>query len=188
MPAMIEVTYRLEPEHLHLYRKLATDRTAGRGGGAEDTWGLYLLCTLAVAAFLASADLVYPGLTGQPFAFAEFFTGLLAGIAVFLALMWPRYSRLSRAAVRPDGPTLAQHRLSVTPDGLRATSRFVDGQYKWFAFEDVTIADGVIVLWIEPGAGVLVPRSAFASPAAETAFLEAVRGFMAAATAASPKR
>ena len=36
---------------------------------------------------------------------------------------------------------------------------------------------------LEPVAGALVPRSAFSAPAAEAAFLEAVRGHMAAAKA-----
>jgi hypothetical protein len=60
-------------------------------------------------------------------------------------------------------------------------STFVDHVYRWGAFEEVTVHEGVIVLWTEPGAGALVPRSAFANPGAEAAFLRAVRGPMAAA-------
>jgi len=41
-------------------------------------------------------------------------------------------------------------------------------------------------LWIEPGGGVLVPRRAFAAPGAEAAFLEAVRGHIAAGKVQSP--
>jgi len=37
------------------------------------------------------------------------------------------------------------------------------------------------VLWTEPGAGTLVPRSAFADPAAEKAFVDAVRSHIASA-------
>jgi hypothetical protein len=96
-------------------------------------------------------------------------------------MTWRRYRRLSGKVVKSDGPTLAEHRVSVADDGIRSTSRFVDHVYRWGAFEDVTVHEGVIVLWTEPGAGALVPRSAFADPGAEAAFLEAVRGHMAAA-------
>jgi hypothetical protein len=45
----------------------------------------------------------------------------------------------------------------------------------------VTVHDGVIVLWTEPGAGALVPRSAFSDPAAEKAFVDEVRRHIASA-------
>jgi hypothetical protein len=185
---MIELTYRFDPKHLHLYQKLTNDRSAGRGRSGEDTWGLFLVSTLVVAAFLAGAEILFPGLTGEPFAMAEFVAGFVTGIAVILAVMWRRYYRVSRAALRTDGPTLSEHRLTVAADGLRTFSQLTEGYYRWPAFEEVTVEDGVIVLWIEPGAGVLVPRSAFDSSTTEAAFLQAVRGHIAAASPASPKR
>jgi hypothetical protein len=187
----IELTYRFEPEHLHLYRRFASDRGIGgpaTGREGEDSFGLFLICALVLAAFLAGADVIFPGVTGRPFAFIEFVAGLLSGVAIALAVLWWRYRRFARAALRPDGPTLAEHRLSVSADGLRTTSRFVEGLYRWSAVEDMTVRDGIIVLWIEPSAGVLVPRGAFASPAAEADFLEAVRGYMATTATPSPKR
>ena len=104
-------------------------------------------------------------------------------MAVSFAITWGRYKRLSGKVVKADGPTLAEHRVSVADDGISSTSRLVDHVYRWSAFEGVTVHDGVIVLWTDPGAGALVPRSAFSAPAAEAAFLEAVRGHMAAAKA-----
>jgi hypothetical protein len=82
------------------------------------------------------------------------------GVAVSFAMMWSRQKRLSGKVVKSDGPTMSEHRVSVAEDGIRSSSRH-----------------------IEPGAGALVPRNAFANPAAEAAFLEAVRGQMASAKA-----
>ena len=49
--------------------------------------------------------------------------------------------------------------MSLTPDGVRTTSpqtttRFIGGR----ALEEVTVHDDVIVLWVEPAAGALIPR------------------------------
>ena len=111
----------------------------------------------------------------------EFFCGFVGGVAVVYAMSWRRYRRLTGRAVKADGPTLAEHHVVVAEDGLRSTSRQVDHVYRWAAFEDVTVYGGVIVLWTEPGAGALVPRSAFADPAAEAAFVDAVRSHIASA-------
>jgi hypothetical protein len=105
------------------------------------------------------------------------------GVAVSFAMMWSRQKRLSGKVVKSDGPTMSEHRVSVAEDGIRSSSRHIDHVYRWSAFEGLTVHDGVIVLWTEPGAGALVPRNAFANPAAEAAFLEAVRGQMASAKA-----
>jgi hypothetical protein len=96
-------------------------------------------------------------------------------------MSWRRYRRLAGRTVKADGPTLAEHHVVVAEDGLRSTSGPVDHVYRWAAFEGVTVHDGVIVLWTEPGAGALVPRSAFSDPAAETAFVDAVRRHIASA-------
>jgi YcxB-like protein len=117
----------------------------------------------------------------EAFALLEFACGFVGGVAVSFAMMWSRYKRLSGKVVKSDGPTMSEHHVNVAEDGIRSSSSHIDHVYRWSAFEGVTVHDGVIVLWTEPGAGALVPRSAFANPAAEAAFLEAVRGHIAAA-------
>jgi hypothetical protein len=44
---------------------------------------------------------------------------------------------------------------------------------------------GIIVLWIEPGMGIVVPRTAFAYETAATAFVDAASRHIASAAAAS---
>jgi hypothetical protein len=178
----MEFAFRYEPEHLRLYQRLASHRVEAKNTDyVAAWWGWMLGYTFVAGAALACAYLVFPALTGRPFALLEFFCGFVGGVGVVYAMSWRRYRRLSGKAVRPDGPTLAEHHVVVAEDGLRSTSRQVDHVYRWAAFEDVTVYGGVIVLWTEPGAGALVPRSAFADPAAETAFVDAVRSGIASA-------
>ena len=185
----MEITYRYEPQHLKAYQRLASHRV-----GAQNTdyiaawWGWMLVYTLVAGAVLAAADLAFPELTGRPFAVLEFVCGFVAGVVTVYALSWRRYKRLSSKMVKADGPTMAEHRVSLDEEGIRSTSRFIDHVYRWAAFEGLTVHDGIIALWTEPGDGAMVPRSAFADPAAEAAFLEAVRGHMAAAKAAATGR
>lgn len=180
---MIEIKFRLEPAHLSAYRRLSSARIEAIGTQADGNWGAWMVGTFSAAALIAAASLTFPAVTGHPFAVAEFTVGLVSGAAIFTAIAWWRYMRLSRRATRADGPTRAEHRLNLGDDGLRSSTCFAEVLYRWSAFEGVTSTDEVIVLWIEPGGGVLVPRSAFAAPGAESAFLEAVRRYMGQAKA-----
>jgi hypothetical protein len=172
---MIELTFRYEPEHLKAYQRLASRRVKAKNTDYEAAWWRWMfLYTMLAAAVLAGAYLAFPELTGRPFALLEFACGFVAGVAVSFAMAWRRYQRLSGKVVKSDGPTMSEHRVSVAEDGIRSTSRMVDHVYRWSAFEGVTVHDGVIVLWTDPGAGALVPRSAFAGPAEEKAFIDTV--------------
>jgi hypothetical protein len=176
---MIEITYRFEPEHLKIYPKLVSNRVEAKSIEAGEPWWHWMLYTIVAGALIVGAQLLFPELTGRPFAWIEF----LSGIAVCIGQMWWRYNRLSPASVRPDGPTLAEHRMRVAGDGLNVGSSLMTVTYRWTAFEEATVHDRVIV---EPGGGVLVPRRAFAAPGAEATFLEAVRGHIAAGKVQSP--
>ena len=178
---MIELTYRLDPQHLVIYRKLAWYHAMRSGEDAGAAWGRYFLLSFIVAAVLAAADVSFPAITGRPFTYPEFLSGFAVGYLVLFASMSWQYRRYTRAVTKVDGPTTSEHRIRVTEEGLGSKTAFAEGIYRWPAFTEVTVSAGVIVLWMEPGAGLLVPRSAFADPAAETAFLGAVAKFMAAA-------
>jgi hypothetical protein len=180
----MELTYRYDRDHIRVYQALAARRVeAGDRDRAAEWWGLMLIYALLAGAVLAGADLAFPLLTARPFALVEFVSGFVGGVVCIYALSRRRYRRLSAAMVKPDGRTMAEQRVSVGEEGIKSTSRFIDHLYRWTALEDVTVYNGVIVLWTEPGDGAMVPRSAFADRAAETAFLEAVRANMAAAKA-----
>jgi hypothetical protein len=178
----MEITFRYDPEHLKTYQRLASHRVEAKNTDyVAEWWRWMLLYTLLAGAVLACAYLAFPELTGRSFALLEFACGFVGGVAFSSAMTWRRYKRLSGKVVKSDGPTMSEHHVSVVEDGIKSSSRFVDHVYRWSAFEGVTVHDGVIVLWTDPGAGALVPRSAFADPAAEKAFIDAVRSHMAEA-------
>jgi len=181
---MIELTYRYGPEDIKAYQALASRRVQAMDSDyASEWWGKMLVFALAASAVLASAHLLLPVLTGRPFGLLEFTVGFVAGAACIYARSWRYYRRISARMVKGDGPTMSEQRARVDADGIKSSSRFVDHLYRWAAFESVSVHDGIIVLWTEPGDGAMVPRSAFVDPAAEAAFLDAVRTNMTAAKA-----
>jgi hypothetical protein len=160
---MIEITYRYDPEHIRTYQALASRRVEAKDSDfASEWWSWMLAYTLVAGAMLAAANLAFPVLTGRPFGALEFVCGFVGGWACVYALSWRRYRRLSSKMVKPDGPTMSEQRVSVVEDGIKSNGRFVDHLYRCTAFEGVTVHDGIIVLWTEPGDGAIVPRSAFA--------------------------
>ena len=137
----MEFAFRYDAEHLKAYQWLASHRVEAKSTDyVAAWWGWMLGYTFVAGAALACAYLVFPALTGRPFALLEFFCGFVGGVAVVYAMSWRRYRRLSGRAVKADGPTLAEHHVVVAEDGLRSTSRQVDHVYRWAAFEGVTVS------------------------------------------------
>ena len=175
---MTELTYRLEPNHLAAYRRLAWDHALyTRDGGADWAWWFFGL-PFTAALVLAVCDQAFPLVTGRPFAYTEFFAGFVLGYLTFYAISLLRYRRYVRLTTKPDGLTMGERRVQLTPDGLRSVSKLADGLYRWPCFIGLQVHDDIIVLWMEVGAGLVVPRSVFASPGQETDFINAVQGFL----------
>lgn len=181
---MTELTYTLEASHIAAYQRLASER-ASNSRGAEprgfDAAGIWLAAAIAVAVVVVMAGLLLPLLTGRSFSYLEFFLGLFIGFGVIAAALWVQYTTVRRQAVRPDGPTLSEHRLRLAGDGLRTSSQFFENTCRWHAIEDATVHETVVVLWLEPGMGVVVPRSAFADQGQESDFVARVRALVAEA-------
>ena len=178
---MTELVFKFQPAHLRTYQKLASERAYGekRSRSWDVEWARFLICAIGVAAVLAALDLALPAVTGRPLAHLELLLGFVAGVGVMLVAMWWRYAKTWRRAFRDNGPTMAEHRVSLTPEGVRSVSAQTDTLYRWPAIDEVAVYEEVIVLWIEPGAGALIPRSAFADRAAETKLVEQVRARIA---------
>jgi hypothetical protein len=178
---MTELSYTLNVSHIAAYQRLASERASNSGHGAArgfDNAGELLAAGVVVAVPLAAVALLLPLATGRSFAYVEFLFGLLLGIGLVTGGLWFRYRKVHRQAVRPGGPTLSEHHLKLGGDGLRTSSPFFENICRWHAIEEATVHETVVVLWLEPGMGVVVPRSAFANTAAEADFVDRVRALV----------
>jgi hypothetical protein len=180
-----DVGYRLSAQDIADYHFAVRDRLSRKvrdlGVAFHMAWASVLGAAAAVA-FVASAELL-PRLTQRHFANEEFLLGLGFGMVFFVAASWLNYFIRRRVLLKPDGPTYAPHSVKIEANGLHLITPFNDTLHRWELFDGVTRYKGVIVLWIEPGMGIVVPRRSFADDAAATAFVDDVSRHIAAVPA-----
>lgn len=173
---MNETVFRLTAADLGAYQLAVRDRLNGM---APQLWwenaivrwaALALACALVV--FIAAGLIEW--LLERPMEFAEFAVGVTVGIAGMAAVIWVTYQDQKRRLAKPDGPILDRQTLRLSNDGISVGSKHVEARYAWAVVEDVTEAHGLVILWIEPGAGVAVPAHAFNSDNERAEFLRAI--------------
>ena len=183
---MYEFNYQLTPDHLTVYRRLLMKRLTSVA--ASKSWWqsplggmLVIFATTAVVSFLAAFYM--PRVTGQPFDPLAMIAGAWIGIA-FVAIAGQHRMRGFRGAMyRADGPTLSPHRAVFDAAGMSFESANAEAHYKWPLFMDLSEAGPIVVLWIEPGNGIPIPRSALGDEAKAKAFCDFARAQIAAAKA-----
>jgi hypothetical protein len=77
----------------------------------------------------------------------------------------------TRRYVKASGWILGDREITLTDDGLVDAGNGAVVQASWPAIEGMSVAKGVIVLWMDTAAGIFIPRDAFASPEEEKKFL-----------------
>ena len=85
--------------------------------------------------------------------------------------------------LKPNGVILGQRTVRVDALGVETRGHHDSTSYDWSAIEAVTLGKKVLVLWVEPAAGIIVSRDAFREPGEETEFIAFVEGRVAATRA-----
>jgi len=177
----MEVTYSLQPRDIANYQRAAWRRLQKRRTWKDELLSFLIVIAIAGSVWTATAWGL-PRLTAEPVAVPELVLGVVLGALAMLAVLRER----ARSMLRRDGPTLSERRLALSDAGVEIRSATFESLYRWSVIEEVGEYGSLVVLWVEPGTGVVVPRGAFADPAAERTFLDAVRGHMGAAKRAGP--
>ncbi len=167
--------YRLTPEHYQSYRLLSLRRLSTTKGWKKQ------VTTLGVGALLGLALLVavQSGYISDQSVQAAFAGALLAGLVMFLATFMR--SGLARSTVGTHNALIGEFKLVAYDNGgIQITGRHITSSYEWTAFLEVTLSRELLVLWIDRGAGVIIPSRAFADNDEKQAFIEYVKERMAA--------
>jgi hypothetical protein len=180
---MTEVTYQLSQAGLTAYQFAVRDRLQKRKreGFLEQPIVLWLILMVSAFAVTFAGIQAIERYLDRPMEIAEFFLGLFVGFSAMLATVWAHYLDQRRGVARPDGPILSQQTVRLRPDGLEIVSKACDVRYRWLAIEAIREARGLVIFWVEPGAGVTVPADAFASNAARAQFIAEAEAFRSAA-------
>jgi hypothetical protein len=183
-----EVSFRLSQEGLTAYQYAVRDRLQGRRreGFLAQPAVLWSMLTATVFGLTLAAMQAIERLLGRPMEMPEFLFGLIVGFAVMLATWWAYYLDQRRGLARPDGPILSPQTLRWSGEGVEVRSKACDVRYNWAAVEAITEARGLVILWVEPGAGLAIPAQAFGSDAARARFIAEAETMRSAAATATP--
>lgn len=183
---MTEVSFQLSQEGLTAYQFAVRDRLQKRKreGLFEQPavlWLILMVCTFAVTLAAMQGIELY---LERKMELTEFLLGLFVGFSTMLATVWAHYMDQRRGVARPEGPILSPQVMRLSADGVEITSKACDVVYRWPAIEAITQARGLVIFWVEPGAGLAVPADAFASDAARAHFIAEADAFRSAAAPA----
>jgi YcxB-like protein len=183
----MELRYQLTRDDLAAYqyavRTRVTKQVTLQDGKSRDV--LYgLAFGLLLVALAAAVALVLPHLTHRRFAAEEMAAGFFLGVIFTFAAIWHNYWRQRGVVASPDGPALSGHVMTLEPQGFRITGPNFNHWLLWPIVHEVSELKTLIVLWMEPAQGIVIPRSAFASAAQAEAFAVTVREYVAKSGAA----
>lgn len=97
--------------------------------------------------------------------------------AAWIAYLWwaQRRAIISQAQARPGA--IGLHTVSLQPDGLYNQTSILETRVKWQNVTEVADHPQMILLFLSPRFGFIVPKRAFADPAQAQAFFELARAY-----------
>lgn len=91
-------------------------------------------------------------------------------------LLWAqRRAVVTQAQARVGAIDL--HTVSLQPDGFYSQSAAIDTRVKWQNITEIADSPQMILVFLSPRFGFIVPKQAFADPAQAAAFLETARAY-----------
>lgn len=182
---MTSIAYKLTPQHLAEGFAAANERIFGKLTASRRWyWDALrgLLLAFVAGGLLFGIMLAGEHVMGRPLDVPAMLIGLAYGTGfILLQSLWASYMRRRYSPYSPNGPTLAPHTASFKDDVLIITGPSFEYRYDWSNFEDVTLGPNVLLLWMEPGVVLVMPRAAIGDAAAEVALVENLKGKIARA-------
>lgn len=162
---MTEIEYQLEPKDLAAYQFATRDRL--RGARSKSLLDNEIVRAVIIMVLGGGAMIGVEALArwylGRPLELFDYAVGVLFGAALMLALIWLHYFDQRRRLARPDGPVLGKSTLRLMREGVLITQKHVEVRYGWPVFLGITEARDLLLMWIEPGVAIAIPRRAFGS-------------------------
>jgi len=160
--------YRLKPEHYLDYRILSLRRMQkGR------SWKrLLVVLLIGVLLGLSLLALENTGYVSDRDVMAGFIGGLLA-VTVMFAATFVKTVDAARSMVGVHNALVGEFSLTAYDGGgIQITGKHITSSYEWSAFVEMTNAADLLILWVDRGAGVIVPTSTFASDEERQTFVD----------------
>jgi len=163
---MISIDYRVERSDWVAFVRLASKRATG--------WLYGLLAATACLLVLAS-PIVAAKLGPPDFNQASFIQGVSVTLLIWLTCRFVFSSFLQSHYLNDDWTILGDRHLDLSDAKVEMTGKHSQASYDWAVVQDITQTKNVLVIWVEPAAGIIVPRRAFKNFDEVEAFIEYVR-------------
>ena len=164
--------YRLKPEHYLDYRKLSVQRMK-KGQGWKR---FYPVLAAGVVVGLLMVVLQNQNILSERDVNAGFVGAALAIATIFLlALSFLKFGGMARSMVGAHNALVGEFNLTAYDGGgIQITGKHITSSYEWTAFVEMTNAKDLMILWVDRGAGVIIPAKAFPGEDERTQFAEYV--------------
>jgi hypothetical protein len=169
--------FRLTQDDWKKYRRCYTKRFQSRQGGlfasSSSVYGLIFITGLVLTFIVGVLQKLGVAGGGSPVGVV---VGFGVGVAAVLiwAVAWSH--RIEQWGENEEGGyVLGQRRLTANDEGVDLVGANYRTHFGWRAFEDFTENGGMALLWLDRGAAVIVPSSAFGDMLVRRAFLELAR-------------
>ena len=174
---MFEFNTTLTPELLARYHAISQQRLS-RAASKAMGWRGEAMNFAVASMFALPIGLAFYALstwTSHPADLASALIGFLAGGGMLLAALWHRSFEIRHLLSQDSNPALLPYHAVIDSEQLRFTSPRADTVVRWPFVSQITLHPGMVILWVEPHHGFIIPSSAFANDAAVQAFLTFAR-------------
>lgn len=165
----IELDYRVELSHWKAFNFAANAHANQHGMLRRLATGI--IVGFAFLFLLFAGPILLSKLLASKVHELSFINGFMTAFFALGCVVVVATRRQVARFVRADGHVLGQRHVRLTHDAVEAWGRHDQARYSWNAFQDVTVAKDLVILWLEPGGALFIPRTAFAAPADEAAFV-----------------
>ena len=186
---MQRLDYALTPDLLFEYLKICNTRIFSTPHELRWWQGKIIggaISGLMTATAIVLASILFPQPSGKALQIMMLIMGIFTGLLIWQAEVWYTQFVLKHRLYREGGPNLAPQSLTVDQDQLKFASADVETILCWPAVTELTEHKNILVLWIEPSTGFVLPRSAFAGETTAQAFCAFARDRIAAFKPVSP--
>jgi YcxB-like protein len=99
-------------------------------------------------------------------------TSVLFGILATLTMIGVLSRASLRRHVKDKGWILGDRTIVLSEQGVADAGNGTELRIDWPAIDGISVSKNLVVLWMEPAAGVFIPRTAFATPDDERSFVD----------------
>jgi hypothetical protein len=153
---MFELKFETEHKHWKEYNFVAQQRCMG--------WLMLSPCVV-----IAIASVVIIGLLDTQEQFDLDHRSMVSGFAATffstLLVYSVYYDQLLKRFLKNPGTILGPHQMQLHEEGFLFSGNQVQSTFGWNLVEGVSSHKSILVLWLEPSVGIIVPKSAFQTTA-----------------------